>query len=495
MHFYGQKIFHKRFCLFQKIFANFFFVQKSPHSKLTHRQNFLKKRQKYPKHNRSSSQPTQTPTPPNNHQIHLTMSSYWERLWKQRSAAGQCFACGSSDHWTQSCIYKYACYVCQGTGHKSFDCPVARQKLREEAKASAPVHYTASHFLQQTTTQSTAYASLPKAPAAPLLDYEPGYRADRDYSCYQWGKDPDAFRQPIYVIGLPTFELLPVFNRLLPSDFAPSGVVNKARRDAFVIMRAGIQKLLQDFAYHDQAAVQQIVPAREEKKDDGSVVQIPATTQTVIYNPLSIAAREDNKDAARALLHYATFAEETTQLIDIVAYNKKQVDVQRDRNNYDRYQIELQGIGEGRPSVLRGDRVLLSPGPGLPIQGGMVHFVNADTITFAMPPSYDHTKYPKMDLVFILPRSQERSYHRALSSNTNWFLTERLCLANTSQLAPHLHTVLEKKKQAFAVSPQQDEHGDYIQNPFLFIDDTNTQQQKESHDAQQQQQHTMSQNK
>ena len=148
--------------------------------------------------------------------------------------------------------------------------------------------------------------------------------------------------------------------------------------------------------------------------------------------------------AAKVLLQYSVFCEETTQLIDIVAYNKRDICV--DDAGGGRYKVKVDGVGEGRPSVMRGDRILLQAGPQQPAFGGRVHFVNCDEVVFTMPREYSNARYPTMDLIFLLPRSQERSYHRTIASSAPWFLTNELCLKSTVASNASLHMPLTKKE-------------------------------------------------
>jgi hypothetical protein len=135
-------------------------------------------------------------------------------------------------------------------------------------------------------------------------------------------------------------------------------------------------------------------------------------------NIASYVTKENYVDGFRSLL----YAEEVQLRIDIRHYDQRETFVQHDKHNRHLYQIDVPGLAEKRPSVLRGDSIVcrFEDNPSI-LYKGFVHFVNLSDIRVSfhrsMPLDVPYT------VKFSFNRTPWKLMHRALE---NQDLIERL---------------------------------------------------------------------
>ncbi|XP_076845743.1 putative helicase mov-10-B.2 [Brachyhypopomus gauderio] len=119
----------------------------------------------------------------------------------------------------------------------------------------------------------------------------------------------------------------------------------------------------------------------------------------------------------QVLLHL----EESQMMVDIKAYDKKDVTMKQDRVNKKLLVLEVPGVSENRPSVLRGDHLLVTKSQDLDLQTitkykGYVHRVELDQLKLGFSSKFLASFIDKMkfNVEFTVNRVPMRLQHRAV---------------------------------------------------------------------------------
>ncbi|KAI4888968.1 hypothetical protein NFI96_014931, partial [Prochilodus magdalenae] len=119
--------------------------------------------------------------------------------------------------------------------------------------------------------------------------------------------------------------------------------------------------------------------------------------------------------------HLLLYLEESQMHVDIKRYNKDNVTMKKDQQNKKLLVLEVPGVSENRPSVLRGDHLLLTKSKDLPLQSvtkykGYVHRVELDTLKLHFSSRFLDSFIDKMSfrVEFTFNRLLMRLQHRAV---------------------------------------------------------------------------------
>ncbi|XP_066500136.1 putative helicase mov-10-B.2 [Hoplias malabaricus] len=126
--------------------------------------------------------------------------------------------------------------------------------------------------------------------------------------------------------------------------------------------------------------------------------------------------------------HLLLYLEESQMLVDIKRYNKDDVTMKKDQQSRKLLVIEVPGVAENRPSVLRGDHLLLTKKEDLQLDSvvkykGYVHRVELDKLKLGFSPKFvesfiDCMKF-RVEFTFnrLLMKLQHRAVHLAVQDN------------------------------------------------------------------------------
>jgi len=115
----------------------------------------------------------------------------------------------------------------------------------------------------------------------------------------------------------------------------------------------------------------------------------------------------------RRVLSAILFVEQAHQLNDMRRYDIDNADLQYQSHN-NKWQVKVPSLAEKRPSVLRGDRILLFDVGLQRVHTGYVHFVNLDSVDVDFDNAVEYRG--PYDVYFQLPLTTWRIQHRALES-------------------------------------------------------------------------------
>jgi len=153
--------------------------------------------------------------------------------------------------------------------------------------------------------------------------------------------------------------------------------------------------------------------------------------------------RATRDDVAKRLSNMQ-FAEELFNMIDIMEYQMRCVQIERHKNETnskdcgrDLFDIKVAGLAENRPSVLRGDELHVFLHAADSWFGAKVDFVHRDFVTAALPHDFvwQWCSDSLCDVVFTISRTQDRvrhdAIHKAPFPSTAW------CLVRSSPPSVH----------------------------------------------------------
>ncbi|KAF5356601.1 hypothetical protein D9758_008284 [Tetrapyrgos nigripes] len=112
------------------------------------------------------------------------------------------------------------------------------------------------------------------------------------------------------------------------------------------------------------------------------------------------------------------YLEEEQMKQDLDAYAMEEVQL---KPNYPRYELEVQGLSEGRPSVLVGDFILVRPTRSADKSWfqGRVHRVDETKVSLRFGDEFSTYKGTSFDVRFVLNRLSLRRMHEAVANNNN----------------------------------------------------------------------------
>ncbi|KAK0204282.1 P-loop containing nucleoside triphosphate hydrolase protein [Desarmillaria ectypa] len=222
-----------------------------------------------------------------------------------------------------------------------------------------------------------------------------------------------------------------------------------SQRRRFVIQRT-VCATVGDLADHEQlAAKAPYVPRKRRNIElDGPVkrsLRPPTWTRTkwaskfpqfnipqdlvkTLYTPEGYLKRSASQDVKRFMppsfttatyaKHFQTlvYLEEEQMTQDLDAYSMEGVEI---KANYPRYELQVEGLAEGRPSVLVGDFILVRP-VGQPDKTwfeGRVHSVTMKHVSLRFSNEFNTYRGTKFDVRFVLNRLSFRRMQYALTKN------------------------------------------------------------------------------
>ncbi|KAK0452060.1 P-loop containing nucleoside triphosphate hydrolase protein [Desarmillaria tabescens] len=157
---------------------------------------------------------------------------------------------------------------------------------------------------------------------------------------------------------------------------------------------------------------------------------IPKNLVETLYTPEGYLKRTASKDVKRFMppsFTTATYAQHFQTLIyleeeqmrqDLDAYSMVGVEI---KANYPRYELQVDGLAEGRPSVLVGDFILVRP-VGQPDKTwfeGRVHNVTMSHVSLRFSDEFNTYRGTKFDVRFVLNRIPFRRMHDALDNKND----------------------------------------------------------------------------
>eukprot|EP00744_Colponema_vietnamica_P017604 GILI01024766.1.p1 GENE.GILI01024766.1~~GILI01024766.1.p1 ORF type:complete len:484 (-),score=66.77 GILI01024766.1:183-1421(-) len=274
-----------------------------------------------------------------------------------------------------------------------------------------------------------------------------------------WGMRPanaamENFNQSV-VTPLGKYPLNREYSTIVPGDFPLSEDLRSAKALLNTLTDTNLNAINEKFPFLIQFVKQNSVSKE---------LRIDALEKNVNI----IMQIESDEEALRKLYHIAASAEECSARIDLASFNKsvlkmdstpeirdevtrteagrsrrivqkrKTTPSQEDNEraklgtdvvtaSYTLHRIELPGVGENRPPVLRGDRIILGTEHTDPSDeqlwvrsgtekrdsiGAYIHEVDADSVLISLP--YGYHKGSLASVVFRLGRHQERAIYRAI---------------------------------------------------------------------------------
>ncbi|XP_072537725.1 putative helicase mov-10-B.2 [Salminus brasiliensis] len=149
------------------------------------------------------------------------------------------------------------------------------------------------------------------------------------------------------------------------------------------------------------------------------------------------------------------YLEESQMLVDIKRYDKDNITMIRDRQNKKLLELEVPGVSENRPSVLRGDHLLLTRKEDLDLQfvtkyKGYVHRVELDKLKLGFSSKFlatfiDNMKF-RVEFTFnrLLMRLQHRAVQLAIEHNLKEVLFPTGSTPVTSGPKPSLDKLFDR---------------------------------------------------
>uniref|UniRef100_W5JXH6 RNA helicase n=1 Tax=Astyanax mexicanus TaxID=7994 RepID=W5JXH6_ASTMX len=148
--------------------------------------------------------------------------------------------------------------------------------------------------------------------------------------------------------------------------------------------------------------------------------------KSLLETPLSFQNYADR-------FHLLLYLEEAQMLVDIKRYNKENVTMTQDKQNKKLLELEVPGVSENRPSVLRGDHLLLTKSKDLNLPfvtkyKGYVHRVELDKLKLGFSSKFlsSFINNMKFQVEFTFNRLLMRLQHRAVQLAVDHNLEEVL---------------------------------------------------------------------
>ncbi|KAK0191970.1 RNA helicase [Armillaria mellea] len=149
-----------------------------------------------------------------------------------------------------------------------------------------------------------------------------------------------------------------------------------------------------------------------------------------LYTPqgyLKWSARQDVNQSMPSSFTTATYAqhfqilvwlEEAQMTQDLDAYSMEDVEM---KANYPKYELQVEGLAEGRPSVVVGDSILVRPvgQPNTPWFSGRVHNVAMSHVSLRFDDAFNTYRGTKFDVRFVLNRLSFCRMHDALGNKND----------------------------------------------------------------------------
>ena len=231
---------------------------------------------------------------------------------------------------------------------------------------------------------------------------------------------------------LPFVLLTDAFVSLFATEFPLKGELHAARRALESTARDELSKVAEGY------------------------VPLPPIAGAAPQCPFTLGSVSDT----RQVLTLCTMLEETAVAIELTAYNKEGVPISLD--NADQatrtfHRITMPGVSENRPSVLRGDKIIVYERSKVSADtddkyASFVHFINDDETVLSLPPEFaaanTRASGRVVDIVFKINRGQELKMYRAIkdlpedavltAANARRQLSIHAATAPLTACAPHL---------------------------------------------------------
>ena len=214
------------------------------------------------------------------------------------------------------------------------------------------------------------------------------------------------------MIDLPRYDLPSCYANLVATDFPSREELRASRADLLRFSRRDLSTLVP--SWDPFAIAEDLLTDNDNPNQTGQHLLHRFPYPEVCGHLRSLYA---------AMLHM----EEAAAALEMRAYNKCGVHLRPHSGGGHRFEVDMPGVSESRPSVLRGDTLHIHadaagtqrPGPNSRTYYAYVHFVNLDTIVFSMPRHFSFDPSARYSIVFKPSRTQERKLHRAVKATPN----------------------------------------------------------------------------